>query len=996
MQRPFATSIAPGASWEAIGGVWPRHPLGWAHTDFFSDDTADVVKRAGCSLDVPMETRHIRAQFASGYVPTAVRVGIVEATGERFLTAVQLDGDGALTARVDSVISAYFIEQASGGGSEAHPEVLGLTSLCLESNQPGPLRRESNQPGPLRRESNQPDFAVSIEHDAGFISPLSQTFDALELSLARCLRLVPRAGLLTSSITLTFHRLGTSGDALALEELLSEPELATVDGVDVIEVGRSYDISEAGHFAGLSRVVLTFDAPLRLRDLRLKLPRRRDFVLSLSSIHAGGDAAGHVVLPSPETSSSPFARGESPRLETSFLDAGDFSLAAVRALVSPPKVTAALGLSGTDPRVGIDPNGVVSLRREGDHNSVLYLSFGPLPDVRRVVDEAQTCIAVSCGAEPVFEAVIEGATSATPCVLNLETTWSSVALVLRDGLRPRALELTLRLSPSESTSAARLEVIDERGLVVCEVPVGTTLETPDRAGGEWGLRLKPGRVRVPLGPCALPLAPPKSLSRLRVAAAISALPTRADEIDFHLPDPEWDDLARRSLAQVAGFVLADDRVACIDSPAAGHGEVIGLAEGDLFTALAEWGSTTQALTLFRRNTLATSVLDERHEVDDLRNGLMPWQLSRLLQLADLDHRCLTPVERERLLGLEPWLMASRALTASATGQAQPSGTRTFPGLLPAHQRGLLPADQRGLLPAHQRGQDAQSPRQHFTADAANCAGLRELGVIFGVSGFIHEAERYRRALLDAMDAMKLGDDVPLHSGGGEPSDEHQLLVCGLLDSLDFFTPDDGLAAVLDDRLNEQGRLFFELPRFDRGPGSHESVVGHASVGYLLNALHTGDRERFWTGLCGLVAVTMDPEVFTFREVSPIGRAPLRAETFLPGHPATHSEPFIGGPAVALRLLRHALITELPDLDGRSGGVVRVLAGALPSFFDGPMHVTRAPTLAGPVTLRTSPQGDGKIEVFVSAPGARAIEIVDGCNVVSRYTAPTARVVVRSR
>ena len=168
-----------------------------------------------------------------------------------------------------------------------------------------------------------------------------------------------------------------------------------------------------------------------------------------------------------------------------------------------------------------------------------------------------------------------------------------------------------------------------------------------------------------------------------------------------------------------------------------------------------------------------------------------------------------------------------------------------------------------------------------------------------------------------------------------------------------------------------------LPRFDDWGGG-ACVDAQYGIGYLLALLrepawddHLPEdaRRRFAEAWRTAVDATLDPEVLTCREVGPLLSRPREApEGFLPGRRLSQSEPCVGGPGMLLQLLRHALVTELPEPDGRLGRRLRFLAGA-PAAWRAPGLVAEGlPTRAGPVSLRWGPEG-----FEVHAPGAEGLE-----------------------
>ena len=387
-------------------------------------------------------------------------------------------------------------------------------------------------------------------------------------------------------------------------------------------------------------------------------------------------------------------------------------------------------------------------------------------------------------------------------------------------------------------------------------------------------------------------------------------------------------------------------------PSVYAGDVFGLEEDWAIRALAMWGDPELALTTLRRTLLTAEHLTEAHYLHDLRRGLAAWQAWTLLGLIGRGVDALDRQEQALLRSCAEWVVAERA-------RAKAHDT---PGALP------------GLLPPARYGGDVSFSTQSLTTNAVAARGLRAAADLFGDPGWAAEAAALREAVLAGLDAVwdPASGHQPLHSGGGAPGDYHQLLAAGILDPLDLFAPGDVRAARIDEGLERSGRLYRGLPRFD-GWGAGECVDAHYALGWLLNALRAGRREVFWEGLNALVDDAMDPDAFCFREVSPIPACPLPPgpEVVVPGRRLSQSEPCVGGVGVALQLIRHAIVCELPEPDGRLGRRIRCLAGAPDGWWESGLHVVDAPTLAGPVTVRLAPGGPAQ----VYAPGAEAIELV---------------------
>ena len=185
-------------------------------------------------------------------------------------------------------------------------------------------------------------------------------------------------------------------------------------------------------------------------------------------------------------------------------------------------------------------------------------------------------------------------------------------------------------------------------------------------------------------------------------------------------------------------------------------------------------------------------------------------------------------------------------------------------------------------------------------------------------------------------------------------------------------------ALLLDGLAMWGATAFALRSARPAPSPHreETRPEAAARGCLesaLSALRAGDRGAFHATLVGLQAAAMDRDLHTFGEAGPRLRAPQPPQPWLPFRPGS-ADPCLGGPGVLLQLLRSAIVTELPEADGRLGKRLLVLGGVPPAWWDqGDLSLEAAPTLAGPVSITARMDG-GRLRVSVRAPGAEAVVV----------------------
>lgn len=403
----------------------------------------------------------------------------------------------------------------------------------------------------------------------------------------------------------------------------------------------------------------------------------------------------------------------------------------------------------------------------------------------------------------------------------------------------------------------------------------------------------------------------------------------------------------RLLEEASLFVQGDHRVCYGLFPSVYADAVFGLEEDYLFRGLAMWGFGDLALAAFRRTYLSAEHLDKRHYLHDLRNGLTPWQLAHLLRLTGTDASWLTAEEVELLRACARWILTERAKTADATGEPTAGGWRVFPG----------------LLPPFRYGGDLDFPTQSLYVNAANWRGLEAIAALTGDDHAAALAD-YRVAIERAFEAVRDGDRQPLHSGGTDPGEYFQLMACGIFDPLEFFPPDHPTARRIDAQVAREGRLFSQLPRFD-GWGAAPGIDAVYCHGYLINALRRGQRAVFQAGLCGLFAHAFDRDLLTAREVGPIQLDRRDDGHWLPGRRLSRSEPCVGSLGVALMLLRHALVTELPE-----PGHLLIAGGLLDGWRAAPIRIRGLATLYGPVDLELIPGQHPKIH----APGATRITV----------------------
>ena len=598
------------------------------------------------------------------------------------------------------------------------------------------------------------------------------------------------------------------------------------------------------------------------------------------------------------------------------------------------RLAASLGLPGTDARLGIAPDGGLLFRRgPGEYACVAFAVDGVRPG-----DEAPWRARWAVPGRSLVREHDEGG-------LRIEQRFTVAAgrvdlvVRLRAPRRERRVKLTAAsadfawttprppgpwpLSPVEPSAWERSLRAGERTL------------TRELSVGREGVEV---RFTIPLGPAR---DPDEAFARVLGARVACRLPGRAGWVDS-------------LLAQAATFVRGNDRVRYGTFPSLYDPDVFGLEEETLLAGLALWGCTDAALRSFRATYLTAEHLDPAHYLHDLRFGIVAWQAERLLTLCGLGWSDLDAREQALIERAAAWVRERRAGTAGGAWEGEP----------------VLP----GLLPPHRYGGDVGFRTQSLSLDAVAAMGLRALADLRADPDLRAEAAAYRVRVLEVLDHLFDGERQALHTGREDPGDYFQLLACGVLAPLDLFGPGDAHLPRLLEQLEGEGRMALGMPRFD-GWGPGESVDAVYGLGSALFALRIGDLGRFEVALAGLAAVAMDRDLHTFREVGPLGAARDRLpQCWLPGRRLDRTEPCLGALGVLLQLLRSAVVTELPDADGRLGRRLLVLGGVpASSWGDGPLELHGAPTRAGRVTVVARPSAGG-LRVFVDAPGAEAVVI----------------------
>ncbi len=830
---PFASSHGHGSNLGALYSADWEPSRERSHADYWSANDASVTHRAGVSWDAPREVRTIRIRFRSGHEPAVFRVLVRRGDAEAALheQIVRADGPRVEIAVGGPAITGVVVEQAPGGGGPAGPGVLCIGCIAVIP-------------------------AVEPEID-------------LVLVDADGTLVVPGMPIWADGDPHTFL---DASDMRAIEVRLRRPQPVGAVALDLVPIGYG-----SLHPRVVQKVAATTDR------IRIDLPES-PCILGITNVS---------LIDADETSNEPARapRRAGPITDdagAAFRARGDWTIAAARTHAHVHRRACALGVPGTDLRVGVAPDGTftIPLRDTGSHADCTHVSFGPAKLVQRRfgIDS------------PVLE-------------LDFDDTRRAAFV------DPASARLVIETPPG-APELRRFDYLWRRG----DLPAPVEIRPP-------------GSPRPPF---------PDILG---------------DVVAYQLP-AEWQTLVRALLTQASLFVRADGSIPYALWPSVYDGDVYGLEEEWLMHALAQWGMTDLALGAFRASYLRPAHLSKHHYLHDLRNGLTPWQAARLLRLAGRRPDEAFSAEQIALLReCADWATLRRRETASATGAPDARGIRTFPG----------------LLPPFRFGGDLDFPTQSLHTDALNAVGLQALAEILSDGApFASEAADWRRSLDSAWEAVRKPDFLPLHTGGGDPGSYYQLMAAGILDPVDYFPPGDPRADLVDSYMEKTGRLWFALPRFDDWGAAGFGIDAHYAVGYLLRALREGRREIFWTGLFGMVAHAMDPDVFTFREVDRVDLAPGEPwhDLHVPGRRLAQTEPCVGGVGVVLQLVRAALVLDLP------GGGVRLLGGVPPTWLEegSPIAIERAPTQAGTVSVHAMRSGN-VVHVRFEAPGAAFVEVV---------------------
>lgn len=967
--RIDVSSLAPGASMTALWSASSGGGSGQGYAEYRSKPAAGEAHQVRLRWGEPVELTGVRVVWSRR--PRQVMAVALDQLGvAQTLHRVETSDATWFRAKAPVMASGVDLSQPADGGDDSQPDVLAIRALAVTVAAAVPTSVVL-QCGDGRRE--RPTMPLHCDGDPNTFIDVS---DVHHLHLSS-----ERTGPV-AAVQLDLARLAGAGAGGWVERWLSLPQL--LHGPHgPLPCRRLLDTSRAGIVAGTIAVRLELEQPLLAASLRLDLPTPAPFVLAVTRLSLSGLAGvatrwrwARVVEPTPQAPPVPVdveALGRRLR--------GAGHLPAERDLIPGGGVHYALGLGAPrcDGRAGVAADGGLVVPWGGVRDRCLHVGLG-LDGVRLGEADGQPPARTLDRQAPILRlgwqhgdlrSAITALVDPTP-VPTLDLLWTVrgrgdhrreasavIGLALRDRLHPVPLELDWQLDRGVGLVGCRVD-----GSIAIALEGGWLRPVGSADGAELTLQrhldLRSGqsatcRVRLPLvRVTSLPPAAAQDGARDRLGAQVAA--ALADACDFALPDPVLGAALQRLLIQALLFIDGAGKVAYGRFPSVHADEVFGLEEDWLLQGLAGWGLTEQALSAFRRTLLAPSHFDPQHPLRDLRACLAPWQADRLLRLAGLTwQEGLTGAERDLLEACGHWMTAQRARTADRIAQGEV----------------LLP----GLLPPWRYGGDLDWPTQAVHTDAIGSVGLACLAERLDSDALRQQAAHWRLAVQAALRRRDEAGRMCLHSGGGDPGDYHQLMACGFIAATDFFAPGDPEWQALRAQLLEEDRMILGLPRFGAW-GGEASVDAHYGVGFLLQALRNGRRDTFWTGVAALLSLTMDRDVCTFREVSSLpwaGGADM--STTLPVARLSASEPCAGGVGAALMLLRHALVTEVPEANGRPGRRLRLLAGVPRVWWRGtPFHLTGAATMAGPVSLWVSGPA-GAEQLRYDAPGAESVEVM---------------------
>jgi len=433
---------------------------------------------------------------------------------------------------------------------------------------------------------------------------------------------------------------------------------------------------------------------------------------------------------------------------------------------------------------------------------------------------------------------------------------------------------------------------------------------------------------------------------------------------FEVPEPQINRTIKAVIAQC--FINGDGNVMPYGSwPSVYEDALFGIEESYPMLALAMFGfggdaqrymDGTYLTSDFLRKVDNYETVDDRHQ--QYRNGLQPHYAASLYRLSGDD--CWIRKHLPLLKACAEWTISERRKTMLLED-----------GQKPLHW---------GLLPKWSYGGDIFAV-QCYALYANLCCWrglvdtawlLDKLGDTETSKRYYDEAQDYRAAIDCAIEGNYQADQqppfLPLSLYATKPDEEmdYYQLFAGCLLDIEPFTSDSKHLRWITDYLEESNRTLCFLPRFRHlGSGVLDALYGK---GYFLTLLHSDSIREFLLAFYAYLAFNMEREVFTSRETNILYTSDLHARSTYGA--AEISEPLPCGSAVALHLIRHALVTEERGHSGTYSGNLLLLAGAPRAWFAAgeTIRIRNAPTYSGTVDVEVTSRTDrGRIEALIKPP-----------------------------
>jgi hypothetical protein len=294
----------------------------------------------------------------------------------------------------------------------------------------------------------------------------------------------------------------------------------------------------------------------------------------------------------------------------------------------------------------------------------------------------------------------------------------------------------------------------------------------------------------------------------------------------------------------------------------------------------------------------------------------------------------------------------------------------------------------GLLPPDNYAGDIKQQVIALNSNANSWRGLRDLAAVLDDMGehdrardLRREAKAFREAILAAVAKSErrdvrppfipnalLDDEQPYETLPATRMGSYYDLMAPYILGSDVFGPGSERETWMIDYLREHGGLALGMIRttphqgeFDNQPGVNVLY----GLRYVLTLLRRDDRDHALVGFYGQLAQGMTRDTFLGGEGSRFFHGDRRGRSFyLPPNSASN--------AMFLTILRYLLIQDWEADDGRPD-TLRLLYGAPGRWLrDGAvLHVERAPTLFGPVSVRVESHLErGEVAVTLVPPPRR--------------------------